>query len=137
MLFRNFNRLFRELNSFDELFDMKPFDEKENVENGVDNDGEWEKRTYVSDNGLFSYTYLTRKSKYNKPKDEMFNLKKELDLCVENQEFEKAVELRDKIKKLEENKEELLKLNNELNECIKNQDFERAIVLRDTIKKLK
>ena len=137
MLFRNFNRLFRELNSFDELFDMKPFDEKENVENGVDNDGEWEKRTYVSDNGLFSYTYLTRKSKYNKPKDEMFNLKKELYLCVENQEFEKAVELRDKIKKLEENKEELLKLNNELNECIKNQDFERAIVLRDTIKKLK
>lgn len=137
MLFRNFNRLFRELNSFDELFDMKPFDEKENVENGVDNHGEWEKRTYVSDNGLFSYTYLTRKSKYDKPKDEMFNLKKELDLCVENQEFEKAVELRDKIKKLEENKEELLKLNNELNECIKNQDFERAIVLRDTIKKLK
>lgn len=134
MLFRNFNRLFRELNSFDELFSMDPLDNKERIERRIDDDGEWEKRTYVSDNGLFSYTYLTRKSK---PKDELHNLKQELDTCIENQEFEKAVELRDKIKKLEENKKELSKLNGELNECIKNQDFERAIVLRDTIKKLK
>ena len=133
--FRNFDRLFKE---FDEMFFEQPYlKNKEKVEDVFDEDGEWEKRTYVSDNGLFSYTYLSRKSKYDKPKDEMFNLKKELDLCVENQEFEKAVELRDKIKKLEENKEELSKLNGELNECIKNQDFERAIVLRDTIKKLK
>jgi protein-arginine kinase activator protein McsA len=130
--FRNFDRLFKE---FDEMFFEQPYlKNKENVENGVDNDGEWEKRTYVSENGLFSYTYLTKKSK---PKDELHSLKQDLDTCVENQEFEKAVELRDKIKKLEENKEELSKLNGELNECIKNQDFERAIVLRDTIKKLK
>ena len=60
-----------------------------------------------------------------------------LDDAVEKQDFEKAVELRDKIKKLEDNKEELSKLNNELNECIKKQDFENAIVVRDKIKKLK
>lgn len=137
MLFRNFNRLFRELNSFDEIFNMEPLDSKERIERRVDDDGEWEKRTYVSENGLFSYTYLIRKSKPNNSKDEIYNLKQELETCVENQEFERAVELRDKIKNLEENKEELSKLNNELNECIKNQDFERAIVLRDTIKKLK
>lgn len=135
MLFTNFNRLFRELNSFDELFNMSPLDNKEKIESRVDDGGdEWEKRTYVSENGLFSYSYFTKKSK---PKDEINVLKQELDSCIENQDFEKAVELRDKIKKLEENKEDLSKLNGELNECIKNQDFERAIVLRDTIKKLK
>lgn len=138
MLFRNFNnlnRLFRDLNSFDEFFDdLSHLKDKEQVQTGKDENGEWERRTYVSDTGLFSYSFLTRKSK---PKDEIHSLKQELETCVENQEFEKAVELRDKIKKIEDNKEELSKLNNELNECIKNQNFERAIVLRDTIKKLK
>jgi len=137
--FSNFNRIFRELESFDELFnDLTPRRGKENVQSGSDDNGEWEKRSYVSDNGLFSYTYFTRKSNStNKNKNEINNLKLELDECVEKQDFEKAVELRDKIKKLEENKEELKELNKELEDCVKTQDFERAIVVRDKIKKLK
>jgi excinuclease UvrABC helicase subunit UvrB len=131
--FRNFDKLFKE---FDEMFFEQPhLKNKEKVEDVFDEDGEWEKRTYVSDTGLFSYTFLTKKS--NKPTNEIDVLKHELDKNVENQDFEKAVELRDKIKKLESNKEELTKLNKELNECIKKQDFESAIKLRDKIKSLK
>jgi len=131
--FRNFDRLFKE---FDEMFFEKPhLKNKEKIENITNEDGDWEKRSYISDTGLFSYTFLTKKS--NKPTNEIEELKHELDKCVENQDFEKAVELRDKIKKLESNKEELLKLNKELNECIKKQDFENAIKLRDKIKSLK
>lgn len=138
MLFRNFrdfDKLFRE---FDEMFFEKPhLKNKEKVENISDEDGEWEKRSYVSDTGLFSYTFLTRKTNTKNSKNEIDSLKNELDVCVEKQDFEKAVELRDKIKKLELNKEELSKLNQELNECIKKQDFENAIKLRDKIKSLK
>jgi len=131
--FRNFDRLFKE---FDEMFFEQPhLKNKEKIENITNEDGDWEKRSYISDIGLFSYTFLTKKS--NKPTNEIEELKHELDKCVENQYFEKAVELRDKIKKLELNKEELLKLNKELNECIKKQDFENAIKLRDKIKSLK
>jgi protein-arginine kinase activator protein McsA len=47
------------------------------------------------------------------------------------------VELRDKIKKLEENKEKISELQSKLDESIKNQDFEKCIQYRDEIKKLK
>jgi excinuclease UvrABC helicase subunit UvrB len=133
--FRNFDRLFKE---FDEMFFEHPnLKNKEKVEDVFDEDGEWEKRTYVSDTGLFSYTFLTRKANTNKPTNEIDTLKHELDKSVNNQDFERAVELRDKIKKLESNKEELTKLNKELDESIKKQDFENAIKLRDKIKSLK
>jgi len=133
--FRNFDKLFKE---FDEMFFEQPhLKNKEKVEDVFDEDGEWEKRSYVSDTGLFSYTFLTRKSKTNKSTNEIDALKHELDKSVESQDFERAVELRDKIKKFESNKEELTKLNKELNECIKKQDFEKAIKLRDKIRSLK
>jgi excinuclease UvrABC helicase subunit UvrB len=139
MLFRNLNdlrRLFYEFDSFDESFFNKPhLKGKEQVDSGSDENGEWERKTYVSDTGLFSYSFFTRKNNTNN--DELSKLKNDLSLCVENQEFEKAVELRDKIKKLELNKEELTKLKLELNDSIKNQDFERSILLRDKIKSLK
>jgi excinuclease UvrABC helicase subunit UvrB len=139
MLFRNLNdlrRLFYEFDSFDESFFNKPhLKGKEQVDSGSDENGEWERKTYVSDTGLFSYSFFTRKNNTNS--DELSKLKNELSLCVENQEFERAVELRDKIKKLESNKEELTKLKLELNESIKKQDFERSIVLRDKINLLK
>jgi protein-arginine kinase activator protein McsA len=48
-----------------------------------------------------------------------------------------AVELRDKIKVIENNKLELDKLNKELSECVKKQDYEEAIIIRDKIKELK
>ena len=58
-------------------------------------------------------------------------------MAVEKQNFEEAVELRDKIKNLEENKEKISELNKELEDCIKIQDFEKAIELRDRINTLK
>ena len=138
MLFRNFKNFDKLFKEFDEMFFEQPHLKiKEKVEDVFDEDGEWEKRTYVSDTGLFSYTFLTRKPKTNKSTNEIDRLKHELNKSVENQDFEKSVELRDKIKKLESNKEELTKLNKELDECVKKQDFENAIKLRDKIKSLK
>jgi excinuclease UvrABC helicase subunit UvrB len=138
MLFRNFKNFDKLFKEFDEIFFEQPhLKNKEKIESVSDENGDWEKRTYVSDTGLFSYTFLKRKSKTNKSTNEIDVLKHELDKSVENQDFEKAVELRDKIKKLESNKEELSKLNKELYECVKKQDFENAIKLRDKIKSLK
>jgi excinuclease UvrABC helicase subunit UvrB len=138
MLFRNFhnlNRLFKDLDSFDDLFFERPnLKGKEGVQSGTDEQGEWERKTYVSDTGLFSYSFLTRKSK---PIDELSSLKTELDEVVEKQDFERAVELRDKIKNLEKNKEKISTLKKELDESIKTQDFERSIGLRDKINSLK
>ena len=58
-------------------------------------------------------------------------------MAVEEQDFEQAVELRDKIKNLEENKEKISELNKELEECIKTQNFEKAIEVRDKLNSLK
>lgn len=68
--------------------------------------------------------------------DEITTLKEELNICVENQEFEEAVKLRDKIKSLEINGEKINKLKKELNQSIKDEKFEDSIKLRDQIKKL-
>ena len=48
-----------------------------------------------------------------------------------------AVELRDRIKSLEENKDKIAALENDLKEAINKQDFEKAIEIRDGLKKLK
>lgn len=81
--------------------------------------------------------YLTYTSKSNVDEsDNLTNLKTELQTAVEAQDFEKAVELRDKIKSLEENSEKIQKLKSKLQESIKKEDFEKAIELRDEIKKL-
>jgi len=98
---------------------------------------EWEKKTYNSDDGTISFTYITNKKGGLSDDDEINLLKQKLDMAVESQEFETAVELRDKIKSLEKNKEKISKLKKELDESVKNQDFEKAIELRDKIKSLK
>ena len=66
MLFRNFHNLNRLFRDFDDLFFENPtLKGKEKIQTGIDEDGEWEKRSFVSDSGLFSYSFITRKS--NKP----------------------------------------------------------------------
>jgi protein-arginine kinase activator protein McsA len=47
-------------------------------------------------------------------------------MAVENQEFEKAVELRDKIKSLEENSEKIQKLKSKLQKCIEKGRFRKS-----------
>ena len=98
---------------------------------------EWQKKTYKSDDGLISFTYITNKSENLNQDDEIYLLKQKLDMAVEEQEFEQAVELRDKIKGLEKNKEKINNLKKELDICIKNQDFEKAIELRDEINSMR
>jgi excinuclease UvrABC helicase subunit UvrB len=115
--------------------------EESQIKEGSDENGEWKTETYTSPNGMFRYvittTYGSPKKISKKESDEISLLKKELEDCVEKQEFERAVEVRDKIKKLEKNQDDINKLQTELNEAIGKQDFESAIKLRDKLNKLK
>jgi protein-arginine kinase activator protein McsA len=97
----------------------------------------FEKKTYKSEDGSMSFTFITNKRTGIKEEDEILQLKNKLDQAIESQNFEEAVELRDKIKNLEKNKEKISKLKKELDNCIKTQDFEKAIELRDKINSLK
>ena len=120
--FRDFDKIFNEMFSERMKFGSSFFD-----------DSTWNKKTYKSTDGSFSITYLVPKSE----DDELGNLKEKLNLSIEDQNFEEAVELRDKIKSLEVNKEKISELQAKLDESIKNQDFEKSIEYRDQIKSLK
>lgn len=122
MFNRNLERLFNEFFNSDPLFG---------------NTNDWDKKTYHSPDGSISFTYITNKRGNLTKSDEITLLKQKLDMVVEEQNFEEAVELRDRIKNLEENKEKISELNKELEDCIKTQNFERAIEVRDKINSLK
>ena len=113
-----------------------------NEESGKDENGEWFRTTYTSPNGT-RYTVTTTYiggpigNSNKKGKDTLSSLKRELENCVEKQDFERAAELRDQIKRLETNKADIDKLEGELKTTIEKQDFEEAIKLRDKIKELK
>jgi protein-arginine kinase activator protein McsA len=64
-------------------------------------------------------------------------LRKELQLAIENEDYEMAIHIRDKISKLQENQSEISKLEEELKECITNENFERAIEIKKELTKLK
>ena len=112
---------------FDEMFSM--------IRSGFF-DNKWNKKTYKSPDGRYSFTYMT-KGFDNKSTDELDEMKHKLELAVEEQDFEKAVELRDKIKSLEKNKEKISELEKKLSECVEKQEYEKAIEYRDKIKALK
>jgi len=120
-------------NEFDKIFnEMFSFNSGINL-----NDNNWEKKTYKSQDGSYSITYLTKNYHNSKNTNEIELLKSKLEVAVVEQNFELAVELRDKIKKLESNQEKISELNLKLDECVKNQDFEKAIEYRDQINSLK
>jgi len=136
-------RLFDEFdNLFNSLINHDPFvmKGKTSKESGNDEHGDWSKETFTSEDGMIQFTTIFRTSKGDSDVSESSDikrLKKELELAVEQQEFEQAVELRDKIKNLESNQEKISDLEKQLQESIKKQDFENAIKLRDELKKLK
>lgn len=111
------------------------------VKSGSDENGNWRTEYYTSPNGRFKYVFSKREFSSDKPKrrdsDTISQMRKDLNDCIEKQEFEKAAELRDKIKQLEKNQDEIHGLETELNDAVRNQDFESAIKLRDKINKLK
>jgi protein-arginine kinase activator protein McsA len=122
--FNKFNRLFDDFFSRNEFFNFDQF---------LTGDNNLEKRVYTNEDGSVNVVYI----KNGKNRNEIDGLKQKLDMAIENQEFELAVELRDKIQNLEQNQEEIKKLNDELKNHIQNQDFEKCIELRDKIKSLK
>jgi protein-arginine kinase activator protein McsA len=90
----------------------------------------------VGDNG-FVIRYTSGPQVIKEENNEIEGLRKQLNQCIEEQDFEKAVELRDRIKVLEENGEKILELETKLQKSIQTQNFEEAIKLRDEIKSLK
>lgn len=142
---RNFFGGFDNLDDLNEMFErLFSGDLRHQVDSGVDESGEWTKRKYTSPDGTFKSTIYYRSgfggggnqkpvggNNYN-----LKELKRELEIAVEQQDFEKAVELRDRIKLIEQNKEKVEELQTKMKEAIEKQDFESAIKIRDEINEL-
>lgn len=132
-LFNDFDSLFNDL--FNGQFGQNK------TERGKDSNGEWTKQTFTSKDGSIRYTTFVRTSgKIPQSKQDhqtkIGDLKLELDRLVEAQEFEKACEVRDLIKSLENNSQLIEKLTKDLDEAVKVQNFEKAIEIRDQLKSL-
>jgi len=117
---RNYNDIFR---VFDEMFSQ------------IDSlKGGWKTQSSVSDDGTIKVTT------YYRGKDSptgIEGLKSQLNVAIENEDFESAVKLRDQIKNFESNQEIIDKLELELKNSIKEQNFEKSIKLRDELKNLR
>ena len=148
----SFDDLFNELNN---MFGRHPFGGrfgihgKNNVEKGKDENGEWNKETFTSDDGKIVITSFVRSSgfdddmltkmfKQHKKQDSSVDrLKSELQRSIENEDYELSIHLRDKIKQYENSQEGINKLEIELKQVIADHNFERAIEIREELKKLK
>jgi protein-arginine kinase activator protein McsA len=119
---KNFNEILR---AFDGMFAQ--FDSRL---------GEWKSQTKVSEDGTMKVTTYYRSNEPRKYKGSD-SLKHQLEVAIENEDFEKAVEIRDQIKKLESNQETINKLEEELKQSIKEHNFERSIEIRDELKELR
>jgi protein-arginine kinase activator protein McsA len=121
---RNYNDVFRLIDEMFGQFDFNPMG------------GEWKSQTKTSADGTTKVTtHYWSNSGSNTNDVEM--LKAQLENAIENEDFELAVSLRDKIKSLETNKESIEKLELELKQSIQEQNFEKSIEIRDRLKKLK
>ena len=137
--FKNIEELMRDLlnEPFNYDFGSKYFTGKSKTERGTDELGEWVKTTYESPNGSYSSVNFVRVGNTTKKTNsKTTELQKQLSKAVEEQNYEEAVKLRDKIRKIEGHKEKIELLKSELDLAVKNQDYEKAIELRDEIKKL-
>jgi protein-arginine kinase activator protein McsA len=134
--FNDFDSLFGE---FSNIFNFRPGKLNVKTEHGEDSGGKWTKQTCTSQDGTYQVVSIYRNSSAgakSKNSDQVLELKKQLEQCVESQEFEKAAELRDKIKSIEQNREKIEQLKQELDKAVKAQNFEAAIELRDQIQSL-
>ena len=121
---RNYNDVFRLIDEMFGQFDFHPMG------------GEWKSKTRTSADGTTKVTtHYWSNSGSNTNDVEM--LKSQLENAIENEDFELAVNLRDKIKSFETNQELITKLEQELKQSIQEQNFERSIEIRDQLRKLK
>lgn len=138
----NFNELFDKIDSImnrpiinDGDF-LSSLDGDTEFNEGTDKLGKWSSNTYKSkDNSLIITSFVRTSGDFGS--DDIDTLKKELKYMVESENFESAIKLRNRIKKLEDNKDKLENLNEKLKKSIESQNFEESIKIRDEIKKLK
>jgi len=107
----------------------------------VDDFGKWKKTIKTSNDGIITTIYYIlngdKSNKFeNSENNKLDNLKKELDLCIKEQNFEQAAILRDKIKSFENESSKLTQLKKELEIAIQEENFEKAIELRDELRKI-
>lgn len=137
MSMKNFFDEFEQFfNEFDHYFKFKPIKVvgESKTEKGTDESGDWVKQTFTSKDGSYQISTFYRTSGKKTKTSEVQDLQKQLDECVEKQEFEKAAELRDKIKSLKENQKHIKDLQKQLDEAVQKQEYEMAAQLRDQIK---
>ena len=91
-------------------------------------------KSIEGDNIKLNFMYV--KENENRENDEK-SLQMELQEVIESENFERAIEIRDELKKLEMNKLKLKNLEIQLKQSIDKQDFEKCIVIRDEINKIK
>ena len=89
-------------------------------------------KSIEGDNIKLNFMYV--KENENRENDEK-SLQMELQEVIESENFERAIEIRDELKKLEMNKLKLKNLEIQLKQSIDKQDFEKCIVIRDEINK--
>lgn len=122
---RNYNDVFKIIDEMFEQFNL--------------NNGGWKTHTRLSEDGTTRITthYWGNDTTSPKSNGGVESLKAQLEDAIENEDFESAVKLRDKIKNLESNQEQIDNLELELKKSIKEQNFEKSIEIRDRLKKLK
>ena len=100
----NLNNLFSEFDSFFEDFNTPLMVRgKRDVETGNDENGQWTKETFTSEDGSYQMTTIIQHVNQGSKQtpNEKSSLQKQLDQSVEKQDFEKAAKLRDQIKQIE------------------------------------
>lgn len=143
---KSLDDMIKSLNEKLRKFGFEPVDFNMNYssESSFDENGEWTKTTYTNSDGTTKIITIkksngddeTRKQSKVSSNDLKF-LEKELSRAVESQNFEYAVELRDKIKTLKNVVDEIKGLESQLKKAISEQNFELCIELRNKINELK
>ncbi len=63
-----------------------------------------------------------------------FTLQKQLEECIQAQNFEGAADFRDRIKSLKESQKQIKELQRSMDQALEKQDYEKAAQLRDEIR---
>jgi protein-arginine kinase activator protein McsA len=114
--------------NYDFLSDLK-------TENLTKDSNKWKKESYTSKDGLINVIKYVLDTETES--EDIKELQRQLDTVVENQDYEKATVLRDKIKSLKNESNQIQNLEKELDSLVKKQNFEEAINVRNKINSIK
>ena len=143
---KSLDDMIKSLNEKLKKFGFEPVDFNMNYssESGFDDNGMWSKTTYTSSDGTTKIITIKKNNGDDETKkqskissNDLKFLEKELSRAVESQNFEYAVELRDKIKTLKNVVDEIKGLESQLKKAINEQNFELCIELRNKLNELK